>query len=373
MAGDPAAFCRAMLPKTSRTFALNVPMLPSPLDRIVTTAYLLCRVADTVEDESALPVGTRVELLCDLTHLSTLPNEWRDLSASWAARASALLAAEPDQVELVAGLPVLLEDFSRMPCAAREIVHTWLAEMVTGMAETLERHESGSWAAVEDVDEALAYCDIVAGTVGHMLTALFAWHSGGVAAVLPMLEPRAAAFGRVLQLTNIVKDVRADLVEGRCWLPRTVLADCGVVAPADLRKPVRARAVLRRMIEVTHRELVEAIGYLDALPAADVGIRRFCTAPLLMSVLTLRKLWQTPEVFGDRPVKISRRAVLGALVITRTMAARRSALSAMFAGLRRSLPGPCSAAGGCGTAGGGSGRGDRRAVDGAADSVRGVA
>ena len=59
---DPAAFCRYILPKTSRTFALNIPLLPRPLDHIVTTAYLICRVADTIEDE----VDQRLELR--LTH-----------------------------------------------------------------------------------------------------------------------------------------------------------------------------------------------------------------------------------------------------------------------------------------------------------------
>ena len=47
-----ASFCRTQLPRVSRTFALNIPLLPAPLDLAVTVAYLLCRIADTVEDEA---------------------------------------------------------------------------------------------------------------------------------------------------------------------------------------------------------------------------------------------------------------------------------------------------------------------------------
>ena len=42
-----------ILPHVSRTFALTIPQLPMPLRTAVTNAYLLCRIADTIEDEPA--------------------------------------------------------------------------------------------------------------------------------------------------------------------------------------------------------------------------------------------------------------------------------------------------------------------------------
>ncbi|HZD06425.1 MAG TPA: squalene/phytoene synthase family protein, partial [Longimicrobiales bacterium] len=39
-----------LLDRTSRTFALNIPLLPQPTRREVTVAYLLFRIADTFED-----------------------------------------------------------------------------------------------------------------------------------------------------------------------------------------------------------------------------------------------------------------------------------------------------------------------------------
>jgi len=50
-----ADFQDRILPYVSRTFALTIPQLPQPLRTAVTNAYLLCRIADTIEDEPALP------------------------------------------------------------------------------------------------------------------------------------------------------------------------------------------------------------------------------------------------------------------------------------------------------------------------------
>src|SRR5271154_661279 len=48
------AYQEQILPHVSRTFALTIPQLPPALRTAVTNAYLLCRIADTIEDEPAL-------------------------------------------------------------------------------------------------------------------------------------------------------------------------------------------------------------------------------------------------------------------------------------------------------------------------------
>jgi squalene/oxidosqualene cyclase-like protein len=344
---EASAFIQDMLPKTSRTFALNIPLLPQPLDGIVAMAYLLCRVADTIEDEADIQANARVGLLEEFGALVALPPDWRKSAETFTDRAIALLAggASPDQERLVAGSPLLLGDLAGRPRPVRELVRICVQDMTAGMAGTLRRRESlrDRPSAPKDLDEVLDYCDIVAGTVGQMLTGLFAWHSAGVAAVLPELEPRAAAFGRALQMTNIIKDVRADSAEGRWWLPTSVLADCGIDDPEQLWDParaVRSRGALRRMIAAAQREITEAVAYVEALPVADAAIRRFCVAPLLLAVLTLRKQWETGGAFGAVPIKVSRGAVRAALLATRAGAVRPAALSALFAALRQPLPGP---------------------------------
>ena len=48
---------RLLLPRVSRTFALGIKLLPPRLERPVRTGYLLCRIADTIEDDLALPAA----------------------------------------------------------------------------------------------------------------------------------------------------------------------------------------------------------------------------------------------------------------------------------------------------------------------------
>ena len=56
------AFQAQMLSGVSRTFALTIPQLPAGLCRVVSNAYLLCRIVDTIEDEPGLS-GTRTRSL----------------------------------------------------------------------------------------------------------------------------------------------------------------------------------------------------------------------------------------------------------------------------------------------------------------------
>lgn len=48
------AYQTAALRGVSRTFALTIPELPNALREVVGNAYLLCRIADSIEDEPAL-------------------------------------------------------------------------------------------------------------------------------------------------------------------------------------------------------------------------------------------------------------------------------------------------------------------------------
>ena len=63
---DAERFAREILPAVSRTFALSIRVLPGELGRAVLAAYLLCRIADTLEDEPSLPADAKAALLDQL-------------------------------------------------------------------------------------------------------------------------------------------------------------------------------------------------------------------------------------------------------------------------------------------------------------------
>ena len=51
---EDLAYQAHILPGVSRTFALTIPVLPQKLASVMTNAYLLCRLADTIEDDIGL-------------------------------------------------------------------------------------------------------------------------------------------------------------------------------------------------------------------------------------------------------------------------------------------------------------------------------
>src|ERR1700731_1720633 len=55
-----------ILPHVSRTFALTIPQLPPALRTAVASAYLLCRIADTIEDDPALSAAQTMAFLQSL-------------------------------------------------------------------------------------------------------------------------------------------------------------------------------------------------------------------------------------------------------------------------------------------------------------------
>ncbi len=60
-----------LLEKTSRTFALSIPVLPEPTRREVMIAYLLFRIADTFEDAAHWPPEKRIAAIGDFNALLT--------------------------------------------------------------------------------------------------------------------------------------------------------------------------------------------------------------------------------------------------------------------------------------------------------------
>ena len=66
---DDWTYCVQTLPKVSRTFALNISVLRGTLHRSILTAYLFCRIVDTVEDAAKLNPKIKIKLLIVHGHI----------------------------------------------------------------------------------------------------------------------------------------------------------------------------------------------------------------------------------------------------------------------------------------------------------------
>src|ERR1700722_13065641 len=87
-ANSDAQYQDQVLPHVSRTFALTIPELPAGLRVPVTNAYLLCRIADTIEDEPALPPADTFEMLRRLVYVVSGNSDAASLATDLAPRLS---------------------------------------------------------------------------------------------------------------------------------------------------------------------------------------------------------------------------------------------------------------------------------------------
>jgi len=259
-----------LLQKTSRTFALSIPVLPEPTRREVTVAYLLFRIADTFEDASHWPPERRIAALSDFEGLlrENRPVEAARLAAEWSA---ARPADHEGYRELIAEVPFVLDAFFSLAPGAVESIRTYVLRSSDGMEEFVATTEDGRL-ALSGLPELRRYCYYVAGIVGEMLTELFLRGRPALDGSADALRERSATFGEALQLVNILKDAAEDAAEGRRYLPESV--------------PVAEIFALAR------RDLGVAAEYIEILQKAGAprGLVEFCALPVLLARASLEKV-----------------------------------------------------------------------------------
>ena len=329
------AYQAEILQGVSRTFALTIPQLPDRLRDSVGNAYLLCRVADTIEDEAALSAGQK----------RAFSERWvgvvegSEEAGAFAEELGALLTrsateSERDLITSVSRVVRITESFSPRQ---KQAMLRCVKIMTRGMAEF---QEGASLEGLNDLKHLDRYCYHVAGVVGEMLTELFCDYSEEIDARREELFALSASYGQGLQMTNILKDIWEDRSRGACWLPRSVFLASGF----DLRSLSPGQADpgfvegLNRLIAIAGQHLSNALSYILLIPAHETGIRRFCLWALGMAVLTLRRTYTTPAFGSGQEVKISRRAVKTVVVSTSALARSNAALKLLFTGLSRGLP-----------------------------------
>ena len=237
-----------LLERTSRTFALTIPLLGEPLRRQVTIAYLLFRIADTLEDADLLGRDARLALLERFGELLAVRDPHHSTIAIFVAEcATARPTANPDYAELLhetAAVFDALHDVGRAPADA---IRTHLGKTVARMSAFVKRADEKGSLALRDLTDLKDYCYAVAGIVGEMLTDLVILAEPRLVTARERLDADAKAFGEGLQLTNILKDAGADAKEGRTYVPRDVdRIEVFALAEEDLERAKRYTALLKK-------------------------------------------------------------------------------------------------------------------------------
>jgi farnesyl-diphosphate farnesyltransferase len=305
------AYQQQILPHVSRTFALTIPQLPAPLRVPVISAYLLCRIADTIEDEPALPPDDKLALLSRFAAVVAGRENAQALAAEVAPRFSdQTLAAEAD---LVRNTQRVMRVFATFSEAQRAAISRCVTLMCHGMPQFQLNASVRGLATSGDLDD---YCYYVAGVVGEMLTVLFCDYSPVMGARRQAMESLAVSFAQGLQMTNILKDVWEDRSRGACWLPQELFSRYGVDLGAARPDDRRFQEGYLQLVAVAHGHLRNALKYTLLVPQEEAGIRRFCLWAIGLAVLTLRRIKAHPGFTSGRQVKVSRRAVMATRILT---------------------------------------------------------
>ena len=283
-----------LLERTSRTFALAIPLLAEPTRQEVKIAYLLFRIADTFEDasvhwERAHQISALEEFSSILQHDSS--SDLVDLAHSWLEPPP---SSHQGYIDLLRETPAVFEALQRLSPAAQAVLCEHTVRTADGMTGFVRRTGPDNVLRLNSIPQLQAYCYVVAGIVGEMLTDLFLLGRANLEPLTDFLSERAAKFGEGLQLVNILKDSASDATEGRVYIPDNL----------DRSK----------VFDLARQDLVAAAEYSLAIQEAGgpEGIVAFTALPVELAWATLdrveekgagAKLTRAEVFFLDRRVK----------------------------------------------------------------------
>jgi farnesyl-diphosphate farnesyltransferase len=330
-------YCQAMLPLVSRTFAACIRLLPPPLDHQILISYLLCRIADTIEDTADLSIDEKTGLLAAFSQVLGEDAAGEALARTVERMRATFLKPRNADEQLARDADAVLREFARLPAPQRAAISPWVREMCAGMAEFASIHDQirpGRLVSLSSITELDRYCYYVAGTVGHLLTELFHLHHKRVTrGHFNRLKELATSFGIGLQLTNIIKDVADDRQRGWSFVPRQLCQLAGI-SPEDLSDPrhgLEAQTVMNALIAKARIHLADALRYCTTLPRSQYRIRLFCLTPLYFAIRTLVLAERDPRLLDPaHKVKITRGEVYRTISMTYLVAPNNHLVRAYF-------------------------------------------
>ncbi len=258
----------SLLQATSRTFALTIPLLPEPVASQVAVAYLLYRLADTLEDAELWGRDERAAALASFARWVAVGDDDAWIRAAHASPPT----SHAGYMDLVAHAADVRAELAAMPPAAGAAIRDGVVDTTRRMGGFVAGQDARGALVLDTAEELRAYCYAVAGIVGQVLTRLFVAAAPALAKFTPELERHAAAFGEGLQLVNILKDAASDAREGRVYIPAAMSRDEAAALAA--------------------RDLDEADLYVATLErgGAPDGFVAFCALPVALARATLAAL-----------------------------------------------------------------------------------
>jgi farnesyl-diphosphate farnesyltransferase len=299
-----------LLKATSRSIYLSLRVLPAAVRPQIGLAYLLARTTDTIADTEIVPLEQRLAALQTLSGRISggpeMPLNFGELARQQGAPAERLLLEQAE---------TSLSQLKNLPAEDRSLVRTVLEVITSGQELDLRRFAGASAqniVTLETEAELDDYTWRVAGCVGEFWTKICRRHLFP-AARLDDHEMVAGGitFGKGLQLVNILRDLPADLRNGRCYLPGEILSAVGLT-PAELLAPGsedRFLRLYRHYVDQAETHLRTGWEYTNTLPRSCARVRLACAWMILIGMRTLARLRTASVAEIQQRVKVSRREV----------------------------------------------------------------
>jgi len=284
--------CERITGAQARNFAWGIRLLTTPKRRALSAVYAFARRVDDIGD-GALPADEKLRLLGQARAAASAPGDY------------------PDDPVLVA----LADASNRLP-----IPLDAFGELVDG-CEMDVRGET-----YDNLDDLAVYCRCVAGSIGRLSLGVFNPPAGDLATA-DRTADLANTLGIALQLTNILRDIREDLHNGRVYLPRKDLELFGVTLRA------RADGSLDpddgALAELIRFEAARAWGYYDRglqlLPMLDRRSAACCAALAGLYHELLNRIAADPKIAmsGRASLPTRDKLKIAAVSLTSALVGRR--------------------------------------------------
>lgn len=303
-------YCAEMLPKVSRTFAPAIRMLPDKLFMPVTVAYLLCRIADTIEDEPLIERTAKKKILADF---ASIFKDGQNEKIENVLKSFGKVPVYSADVDLLFNSKRILNVYYTFSRDVQNHISIWVVEMSLGMKKFAQSSDRSKFQFLKSMKELDEYTYYVAGTVGHLLTSLFSHFSGWITPnVKKRLEPLSSSFGKGLQMVNIIRDMAVDLRRGQSYIPDEILAKYQLTRQSiyDAQNTEKAQLLFNELIQNAVNHLDHALAYIITIPKKEARIRLFCLLPMFWAMRTLQKIQlNTLALLENEKIKISRRII----------------------------------------------------------------
>jgi farnesyl-diphosphate farnesyltransferase len=303
-----------LLQATSRSFYLTLRVLPRAIRPQIGLAYLLARATDTIADTEILPVAARLAALQKLRERilgqSSAPLNFGELAQSQGLPAERRLLEKIESA--LAALQTLAPEDLKRVC---EVLITITSgqeldlQRFGNVGSTQSRPTGNKIIALETAAELDDYTYRVAGCVGEFWTKMCRAHLFPAARLdEKQLIADGIRFGKGLQLVNILRDLPADLKNGRCYLPTQRLDEINLF-PEILLSPAAQEKFLplfREHLDKAEAHLAAGWRYTNTLPFGQFRVRLACAWPILFGMRTIKKLRTADATQLRTRVKISR-------------------------------------------------------------------